>query len=652
VQVTRRMGLERMYLTEGGTEYQAPQPAELAAARKAAADLKKQLDAMKGQETTDAYKALKGRFDAAQHKASAIAALLPAPPNNIQNAMKAIHYAVKLQLAGGYMSNNQWQIGYGPDWTKPNTGFAVMTHFLEDRPVVAEIWPEHELLCGAVFANPKFVTDEVKALPRAAELSTRWNVPVPMERSGDQTKVALIWSYTGAGQYALDKDGTITIDRRPDLRAFDMSGREIKPAGNNLVLPFTEAPVYITTEKLSVIELRKLVGEGVIDGVTPVNLYAHPLLKPADQPQDLLVRVENQMNLPVQARLTLKIDGVEKPVETDAAIPAAKLVDVPVPWPGVKASPENQYGITIIVDSQTAEEKPRKLQAVTHTQIVQAGTFAKRTIAVDGSLDDWEGAVPIVLDSRMLASGFDPTQYLLNPHLDAPTGTPDDKRVVARIYTAYDDGNVYIAAAVNEDSFECTAGTPVVKGRGAEKVDLPYRNGMPDGLNHIVFCGDVLQLAFGFRDRFPGEGRQMGDPWAWKGYFCDTDYVCNVHASTDGDMLIRQWGADTSRRNAYQTDKVPDIGPVPNAQIKIGRDEARRLTIYEMAIPRKELKLFDPVKGRFRFGFQLCNNERVGGGTLTWAEAAGVFDYWRNLGSYAPTWTQRIACQTFFGIEQ
>ena len=99
----------------------------------------------------------------------------------------------------------------------------------------------------------------------------------------------------------------------------------------------------------------------------------------------------------------------------------------------------------------------------------------------------------------------------------------------------------------------------------------------------------MLQLAFGFRDRFPGEGRQMNDPWAWKGYFCDTDYVYNVHTSTDGDLLIRQWGADGHRRNAYQTDKVPGVEPVPNAKVKISRDEAKKLTIYEMAIPRKEM---------------------------------------------------------------
>ena len=46
----------------------------------------------------------------------------------------------------------------------------------------------------------------------------------------------------------------------------------------------------------------------------------------------------------------------------------------------------------------------------------------------------------------------------------------------------------------------------------------------------------------------------------------------------------------------------------------------------------------------------LGNDEGLG--ELNWSEAAGVYDYWRNLGSFAPTWMQRLPCQTFFGIEK
>ena len=61
------------------------------------------------------------------------------------------------------------------------------------------------------------------------------------------------------------------------LRAFDLTGREILPVRGRFVLPFTRVPVYITTESLSVIELRDRISRGTIQQVTPVNLYAFSL---------------------------------------------------------------------------------------------------------------------------------------------------------------------------------------------------------------------------------------------------------------------------------------------------------------------------------------------------------------------------------------
>ena len=182
---------------------------------------------------------------------------------------------------------------------------------------------------------------------------------------------------------------------------------------------------------------------------------------------------------------------------------------------------------------------------------------------------------------------------------------------------------------------------------------MPYKKATPDGLDHIRMEGDSLFLAFGFRERVPGWGRQADDAYKWKGHFYDTDYQYVAHVSADGDKLIRQWGADTTRHIGYQIDPVEGVGPVPGARIVIKRDEARKLSIYEMAIPRSELKLFDPAKGSCRFGFILCNNEGLGiSGGLQWSEAAGVFDHWAGAGSFTPTWMSQLACQTFFGIDR
>jgi len=71
-------------------------------------------------------------------------------------------------------------------------------------------------------------------------------------------------------------------------------------------------------------------------------------------------------------------------------------------------------------------------------------------------------------------------------------------RVVARVGTAYDDANVYVTAVVNEDQFHCQAGQLVALGENGKKVTLSYKEGMPNGLHFITYCGNVLQFSLAF----------------------------------------------------------------------------------------------------------------------------------------------------------
>jgi len=661
VLIARRMKLPFAYLTEGGTEYRQYATNE-------GRQLQEQLEAVNvemrklsatGQQNSPQRTAFQAKAQQIQRRL----AVLPDPSNNNCNAAKVVQYYVKSALAGLFQGNAQWQIGYGPGWTRSNTTFAVMTHFLEDRPPLADVWPAHELISGGIFANSRFVTDEVRQLPRAAELASRWQVATPNDRADDKTKVAVLWSLTGMSNDQLDSQGTLTLADRGDLKAFDMTGREILPRGRRLIVPFSSAPVYVTTEALGVLQLRDRIASARIENVTPVNFYALSLSNAAEQPQKLSVRMENQLNRSVRGVLRLKIGGTEETTSARFVIDAAKLAEVQVPWPATPATPNNQYGVTLAAEIEPlpaidaagrpmVKSQPLPPLVVMRQQIVSVARFVRRAITVDGSLDDWRGVTPVVLDSRLLKSEVDLSRYLLNPHLNEPTGETSDKRIVARVYTAYDDAHVFLAAAVQEDGLHCDAGQPVVKGRGETKIALAYKNGMPAGLNHVVNTGDVLQFSFGFRDRVPGYGRTMDSPYAWKGCFYDTDASYVAHISTEGDRLVRLWGPGTSRRNGYQTEAIPGQGPVPGGRVKIVRDEATRQTIYEMSIPRSELPGFDPAAGRCRFGFVLYNDERLGEGNgLNWSDAAGVFDHWRSSGSFPPTWMQRTACQTFFGIE-
>lgn len=711
--VCRRMGLPYYYLTEGGTEYRTPPSPALAAAQTAlnacnaqvtkdfptdaakatpayaallaqqkelaelrarmkvagadaAAKLQPEYLALVAQEKTlapveaqlkaitkdedkytPAYLAARAQQLAAAAAVRAIQATLPSNADNLGNATKIVQYAVRQALTGGFQGNAQWNIGYGEEWTSANTAIATMTSLLEDRPVVADIWPANELLTGAIFANARHVTDEVRHLPRASELSVRWPVPVPAERADDPTKVAVLWSLSGPSEFVLDQGGKLTIDTAgTDLRAYDLSGRAIPAVKDQLVLPLGPAPVYVLSDKLSVVELHRRLATAHISLPTPLNLYAFSLPRPAGEKQVLGVRLENQLNRPIHGTLILAINGVAAPTTAPFSLAAAQLLEVAVPWPGVAEVPANQYAITLTAAASTEQET---LAPVTRQQLIQVARFVRRTITVDGKLDDWQGVSPVLLDSDMLKLGFDPTDYFLNPNRPRPAADASHPHVTAQLYTAYDQERVYLAVAVHEPTYSSPAGAPVVKGRGGATVTLPYRNAMPGGLNFPANIGaDSLQVAFGFRDRVPGYGRPLDDPWAWKGHFYDTDHLFHLYRSTDGDLLIRQWGPQTSRRNGYQCEPVPGLEAVPAGRVKITRDEAAQLTIYECAIPRQEIAGFDPAATRCRFSFLLTSDDATG--ELNWSEAAGVFDYWRNLGSFAPTWMQRYPCQTYFGI--
>ena len=600
----RDLGLPYAYLTEGGTSYRSPKP------------------------------------------------LNPDEPfNNIENAQKLVQYYVAAALAGVFMGNAQEGIGFGAGWTKSNTAFAVMTHFLEDRVPLVDIWPRQELLWGGIFADRKFATREIKSLPRSAELSARWSVKVPPEREAADTKVAVVWGLTGPSAEHLDSEGELVIADASDLRAYDLTGTEIPSSDGKLVLPLSPNPVYITTDRLDVLALRDRLQGALMRHLTPLNLYAFSLQAPASKEQNLAVRLENQINRRLTGTLVLRVAGTDKTASTHFEIDPGALTEVSLEWPTLPPHPDNRYQINLTANLDN-DDGDQSFSPVTREQTLAVARFEKRTVHFNGSLAVWADLTPVTVDSHQFQEPDSSASSLQNPNATPRPNSAAPKRVTGSVYTAYDDDFIYVGAAVHEDQFRCSAGEPFLSTWANVTTVLPYLQGEPAGLRHITDCGSIFQFSFGFRDRVPYMGRQIDDPWAWKGTFYDTDYSYVAHISTTGDQLIRIWGPDTGRRNGYQTESLPAIGPVPGGEVKVTRDEPNKITLYEIAIPRQQLALFDPDRGQCRFGFILYNSELPFGTSVSWSETAGIFDYWQTPGSFPPTWKNHLACQTFFGIER
>ena len=82
-------------------------------------------------------------------------------------------------------------------------------------------------------------------------------------------------------------------------------------------------------------ELRDRLARGIMQHVTPVNLYALSLIQSAEQKQTLTVRIENQLNRPINGILTLRTNQFRGQTSAHFSIEAGSLAEVPTEWPGV-----------------------------------------------------------------------------------------------------------------------------------------------------------------------------------------------------------------------------------------------------------------------------------------------------------------------------
>jgi hypothetical protein len=542
------------------------------------------------------------------------------------DAAKLVQFYVLAALCGCFQANVHQNNGWSDEFPLGNVAYAVLSHLLEDRPVAADVWPANPLIWGAIFAHPKWITDEVKALPHARDLSARWNVAVPKERENDATKVAVVWAQTGPDAEHLDSSGTLTIQPAGDLRALDLTGQPVgQKNGDALVVPFNSYPVYLLTEQLSVADMHKRLAGARIEGLTPANSYLFSLPRPlGTTPTSLTARVQNQLNRPLKGTMSLagpkdwKIEPAQKPIE----LKPAEIAEVSFRVAATTTSGINQYPVITRIESDGGKHERR--------EVVSVACIRPMTVKVDGKIDDWTTATFARVDSEQQC---DPERYWqwLNDPKQPPLQPPAGSAYVGiKVAVGYDANNVYVAAVVREPGLG-----------NATNGDAATYDKNP--MTH----GDCIEIAFGFGERAADDYRAADHPWHWKGMFRDTDYVL-IQSRNVGDepFLLTLFVPGLTWRTDFQTERGNTWAV--EGQLRFVRDEADKTTTWEMSIPRKYLNRFDPSKPSCRFGFVYYNDEKLA--PLEWSRGAGVFDYWTNFGSFLPEWNALLPCQTRWGI--
>lgn len=440
------------------------------------------------------------------------------------------------------------------------------------------------------------------------------------------------------GIFFLDNDheGSATINNAKGLRIYNYMGKELSDGSKDSVtidLLHWES-VYVESD-LTPEELMPIMRDIDFDIAKPVLIYPLSFVKPLSTTGSITFRVENASNKTVSGDITLTSvpEGWEMK-ETTVALTDMKpgeKATIEFPILTYKESDKNLYYLDYkaTFNGQTWEEPSR----------IQVAYAPKKTVTIDGSLDDWEG-VPTV--SMVDNSTGDFLTAVLNPNLreevEKQTTGAAISRTTYKAKTAWDDDYFYFAAEVSDE-------TPQFK--------VPFLEN--DYL--FPFQSDGIQIAFDVIEHNPDDifyGKLGYDKY----YASDVDYEFSLNRTISGtgevnSEMERLMAPGTNVQGYYPENppQNPQLGVIdayeaggPDGRIKIAYNEQSKVLTYEAAIAWKnisELKSQLDALGAdsgldIHFAWAVNDFGTDARGTSYWTREANILE--SGVTGFAPRW--------------
>lgn len=254
-------------------------------------------------------------------------------------------------------------------------------------------------------------------------------------------------------------DAAMTIRAEKDFSLYDFYGNPVPAKGAKIVIPLKDSGYFLRTDgsRGSMDRLRAAVAAGRIDGIEPVEIVAHDMLRPIASKPELRITVRNVLNRPVTGVLKVSIgrfpaffetpinSGVVPMIKLDSntkqmTIPPQTAQDVVFTVTGGADLADNRYPLHATFDAGPDGVTP-------HYEDMRVNFVARRTITADGDLSDWKGIIPQPVSGAGIQASLTEQAWL--PFENFKTGTGSG---VASGYLAYDDQNFYFAAKVADNT--------------------------------------------------------------------------------------------------------------------------------------------------------------------------------------------------------
>ncbi len=340
------------------------------------------------------------------------------------------------------------------------------------------------------------------------------------------------------------------------------------------------------------------------------------------------LRLTNVLNRPIQGTITAQLGDLQiQTPESEIRLEAHQTREVVLQIVGGRADEGNSYPLSVTFDTGPDGKAE-------HRESMRVDSIAKHTIAVDGNLEDWQGAIPqSVDDEQRIGLSMTEAAYLPFQKVEESRGSG-----TATAWLAHDQDHFYFAARVSGK------GEGMIRFETRDDDRYFYPEKVTDEGKELLWPAGVRRFSY----------RRDPDLPSGNGQF-NIQIAFNVVPPEEKPMLTHPTGTMPRFMSYMDTDyefalnPVADQygGPVKTGSLIVRPDGDGR--IFECAIPWSEMPL---VKQRLDAGQTVKFSYRINKGSAAYELAVGRSVSKDNPWAFHNDWSTHWANELEFGAEK